>query len=107
MRRLSVPSLLHLDIKLLPKTNIVACVKEATHQEGAFYYEECQEQEVDVDLLEWVRLPCFFWALAMLPKSAEFLEVWCAKLRAMIAIRERLQYTGVRKRKVRQHFIVP
>lgn len=77
--------LLHPDIKLLPKSYIAACTKDPTHQETVFFYEEAKKQGVDVDLAEWVGWPHFFWVLPMLPKSAEFMEVWNTKLRDMIA----------------------
>lgn len=56
-----------------------------THQETVFFYEECKKQGVDAELVEYVGWPHFFWILPMLAKSAEFMEVWCEKLRKMIA----------------------
>lgn len=80
-----VSPLLHLDIKLLPSVYVAACTKDPTHQETLFFYEECKKQGVDAELSEWVGWPHFFWILPMLPKSAEFMEVWCEKLSKMIA----------------------
>ena len=76
--------LLHPDIRLLPKVYVAACTKDTTHQETVFFYEECIKRGVDADLVEWVGWPHFFWALPMLPKSAQFMNVWCEKVRAMI-----------------------
>ena len=50
-----------------------------------FLFEECKKQGVEADLVEWVGLPHFFWAVPMLQKSQEFMRVWNEKLRAMIA----------------------
>jgi acetyl esterase/lipase len=72
---------------LLPKTYIPACTKDPTHQECLFFYEECKKQGVDAQVVEWVGWPHFFWILpeSLLPKSKEFLDVWCEKLRGMVA----------------------
>ena len=76
--------LLHPDIKLLPSVYVAACTKDPTHQESVFFYEECKKQGVDAELVEWVGWPHFFWILPMLPKSADFMEVWCKKLGQMM-----------------------
>jgi acetyl esterase/lipase len=77
--------LLHPDIKHLPPCYIAACTKDPTHQETLFFYEECKKNGVTAELVEWVGLPHFFWAVPMLKKSQEFMTVCNEKLRMMIA----------------------
>ena len=77
--------LLHPDIKLLPPTYVAACTKDPLHQDTVFFYEECKRKGVDVDLIEWVGYPHFFWILPMLQRSKEFLDEWCEHLSGMVA----------------------
>lgn len=79
-----VSPLLHPDIRLLPPVYVAACTKDLTHQETVYFYEECKKQGVNAELGEWLGWP-HFWILPMLPKSVQFMEVWCVTLRKMFA----------------------
>jgi acetyl esterase/lipase len=58
---------------------------DPSHSETVFFYEECQKQGVEVDLVEREGLPHFFWIVPGMEKSREYQDIWNEKLRGLIA----------------------
>jgi acetyl esterase/lipase len=77
--------LLNPNLSKLPRTWIVACSKDPTHDEMLMFTDKLKKEGIDVSLEVCEGYPHFFWMLPMLQKSQEFMGKWVEQIRQMVA----------------------
>ena len=76
--------LLHPDLGKLPRTYLVACGKDPTHDEVLMLRDEMEAQGAQVELKVYEGYPHCFFIVPTLKASAEYLDVLVQKIRELV-----------------------
>jgi versiconal hemiacetal acetate esterase len=76
--------LLHPHLGKLPRTYLVACGKDPTHDELLMLRDEIAVQGANVELKVYEGYPHFFFIVPTLKASAEFLDILVRKIQKLV-----------------------
>jgi len=76
--------LLHPNLGKLPRTYLVACGKDPTHDEILMLRDEMAAQGADVELKVYEGYPHFFFIVPILKASAEYLDILVRKIQQLV-----------------------